>query len=134
MALKVCSWLPLRASGTPHIRAETCMKYHLVIILDNTQDYAGGQTSHSVTVALMDVHKPQQLSDQSCGGESCRREQTVLCACACACVCPAFYFWICLLVPCISVWDWKGSICHGSLYPGLLVSKALAKLNNLPLR
>lgn len=40
--LKGCFWHPLWTSGNPHVRIETCMKYHLVIILDNVQDYAGG--------------------------------------------------------------------------------------------
>lgn len=35
VALKGCFWLPLLTSGKPHVRTETCMKYYLVIILDN---------------------------------------------------------------------------------------------------
>lgn len=42
IALEGCFWLRLSTSGNLHVRIETCMKYHLVIILDNVQDYAGG--------------------------------------------------------------------------------------------
>lgn len=37
-----CLWLPLLTSGNLHVRIEICMKYHLLIIFDNIQDYAGG--------------------------------------------------------------------------------------------
>lgn len=72
IALKGCSWLPLLTSGKPCVGTETCTKYHLVVILDNLQDYAGGGgllTGSSIAVAGMGMQKSQQLSNQSCGGK-----------------------------------------------------------------
>lgn len=38
----------------------------------------GGRTSHSIAAAVMAVHEPQQLSNQSRQGDNRRREQLTL--------------------------------------------------------
>lgn len=99
------------------------MKYHLVIILDSFQDYAGvrgvRQTSNPTAVAVEARHKSQQLRSQRGGVLHVSPHPSRLDLLACLL---KFLFGL-------------GEVqTHIYIFLGLLILKALAKLNNLPLR
>lgn len=77
LALRGCFRLPLSTRGNLHVRTETCMKYHRVIILDNIQHYAGG-TNKSFHCSHENTHITAAFQSEL-WRVKCGRENIFLC-------------------------------------------------------
>lgn len=89
-----------------HVRTETCLKYHLVIVLDNIQDYAGRAnksfhciSGHGSTRTTAAFHsEPWRGKSQERAAQPRQRAESS---------CPLFLDL--LLVPWISLQDWRAT-------------------------